>query len=238
MVGYGDVSLGGDDLAVEVAAPGHWSRFLEWAEDAARVRSARRVRVIDYARDELAAAASARGYVLWRSNYTMRIEFRSPLVVSHAPDRIRLRTYREEDAEPVRLALNEIFEPDPFFHEMSADRFRAFHLHARGFDPSLWLLAWDGSELAGVVLAFPERTGDTRVGRIESLGVRAQWRGLGVGELLLRSALRALYDRGLRSVELGVDAANETGAIRLYERVGMSVLRQADNWAFDVRPID
>jgi mycothiol synthase len=236
VVGYGDVSLGGEDVALEVAAPGYWARFLEWAEDTARMRGARRARVIDYARGDLADAASARGYVLWRSNYTMRVEFREPPALSRPPDRIGLRTYREEDAERVRLALNEIFAPDPFFHELSPDRFRAFHRGARGFDPSLWLLAWDESELAGLVLAFPERTGDTTVGRIESLGVRPGRRGRGLGEFLLRSALRALHDRGLRSVELGVDASNETGAVRLYERAGMSVLRQADNWALNIDP--
>jgi mycothiol synthase len=136
------------------------------------------------------------------------------------------------------VALNEIFAPDPFYDEISPAHFQAFHLDARGFDPSLWLLAWDGSVLAGLVLAFPERAGDTTTGRIESLGVRSSWRGRGLGESLLRSALRALHDRGLRSVELGVDASNDTGAVRLYERVGMSVLHQADNWVLDVRPVD
>jgi ribosomal protein S18 acetylase RimI-like enzyme len=33
---------------------------------------------------------------------------------------------------------------------------------------------------------------------------------------------------------LGVDASNETAAVRLYERVGMHIARQADNWALDL----
>jgi ribosomal protein S18 acetylase RimI-like enzyme len=39
-----------------------------------------------------------------------------------------------------------------------------------------------------------------------------------------------LHARGLRKVRLSVDADNTTGATRLYERVGMSVLRQSNTW--------
>jgi ribosomal protein S18 acetylase RimI-like enzyme len=36
---------------------------------------------------------------------------------------------------------------------------------------------------------------------------------------------RCFYDRGAPSVALGVDSANATGAIRLYESVGMKTVR-------------
>jgi hypothetical protein len=196
VMGYGDVWVVGEDVALEVAAPGYWATFLEWAEETARSQGASRVRVINYARDDLASAASARGYVLWRSNYTMRIEFHAAPACSAPPDRIALRAYREEDVERVRVGLNEIFAPDPFFEEMSPSHFRAFHLDARGFDPSLWLLAWDDSELAGVVLAFPERAGDTTVGRIESLGVRPRWRGRVSPPLRAAGTARSRPSRG------------------------------------------
>jgi ribosomal protein S18 acetylase RimI-like enzyme len=35
-------------------------------------------------------------------------------------------------------------------------------------------------------------------------------------------------------VRLGVDAENETGAVRLYERVGMQVVRRQDNWVLEL----
>ncbi len=37
---------------------------------------------------------------------------------------------------------------------------------------------------------------------------------------------RRLYERGVRSVGLKVDAHNPTGALRLYERVGMRVVKR------------
>ena len=44
----------------------------------------------------------------------------------------------------------------------------------------------------------------------------------GVGAALLSDALGRFWQRGERRVGLGVDAANDTGAFRLYERAGMT----------------
>ena len=47
---------------------------------------------------------------------------------------------------------------------------------------------------------------------------------------VLRFAFAQLQERGLRRVGLGVDVDNETGAVGLYERAGMRVVRRFDNW--------
>ena len=47
---------------------------------------------------------------------------------------------------------------------------------------------------------------------------------------LLRRAFAELAARGLREVRLGVDAENPTGAVALYEDVGMSPLRVYDTF--------
>jgi mycothiol synthase len=51
---------------------------------------------------------------------------------------------------------------------------------------------------------------------------RRPWRKHGVGTALLGDAFTRFWERGEHSIGLGVDAANETGAFRLYERAGMS----------------
>jgi ribosomal protein S18 acetylase RimI-like enzyme len=234
--GYGDVWIGETDVELEVAAPNYWGVFLEWAEDIARRQALSRVRVADYARESgLAASAAARDYRLWRSAFTMRIDFEEGLPPPVAfPSNISLETFRDEDAEQLRVALNEVFARDPFFHELSPEQFREFHLRHRSFDPSLWLLARTEAGIAGFVLAFPERMGNRKLGHIRSLGVREQWRRRGLGQALLRAALHALHARGLQAAELGVDGSNESGAVRLYERAGMRVERRIDNWALDL----
>jgi ribosomal protein S18 acetylase RimI-like enzyme len=84
------------------------------------------------------------------------------------------------------------------------------------YDPSLWLLAEAQSELVGAILCWSS-------GFVKDLVVRESWRGRGLGEGLLRCAFEVFAGRGESSVELKVHADN-TGAIRLYERVGMRVV--------------
>ena len=91
VAGYGDVWIGETDIELEVAAPDRWGVFLEWAEETARMHPASRVRVPDYARESgLAAAAAARGYRLWRSAFTMRIDFEEALPAPGAPKRMSI----------------------------------------------------------------------------------------------------------------------------------------------------
>jgi mycothiol synthase len=182
---------------------------------------------------ELEELVAARGYRYFRSSYTMGIALEARMPVT-LPDGIELRAYRDEDEAVLRPALNEAFGADPFWHEVSPSNFREFYLGARGYDPALWLLAWDGPELAGLSLNFAERNGDPTLGWIGTLGVLEPWRRRGLGGALLRSSFNALYERGLRRAGLGVDAENATGALRLYEGAGMHRVRQNDNWELEL----
>ena len=57
-------------------------------------------------------------------------------------------------------------------------------------------------------------------------------RGAAAGSARRCSASRSwrFAERGKRSAGLGVDAENTTGAVALYERVGMHVVRRSDTW--------
>jgi ribosomal protein S18 acetylase RimI-like enzyme len=233
IAGYGDLFVEPDVIQLDVAAPGNWERFFDWAEEEARRRDVPRVRAYLESGHELEELVAARGYRYFRSSYTMEIGLDAPLPVA-LPEGIQLRTYRDEDDAALRAALNDAFSADPFWHEVTPANFREFYLAARGRDPALWLLAWADSELIGFSLNYPERIGDQTLGWVGTLGVRASWRRRGLGGALLRSSFNALYDRGLRRIGLGVDAENETGALRVYEGAGMHRVRQNDNWELEI----
>jgi ribosomal protein S18 acetylase RimI-like enzyme len=67
-------------------------------------------------------------------------------------------------------------------------------------------------------LRFP---GMTHCGRL-GMGVRNGFRGLGIGEKLIRQTIAKAKEKGLERIELEVFASNQP-AIRLYEKVGFVV---------------
>ena len=71
--------------------------------------------------------------------------------------------------------------------------------------------------MVGTVVCYPEPYG----GYVETLAVRRPWRRRGLGRLLLLTAFAALRERGYAEAVLGVDSDNETGAVGLYEGLGM-----------------
>jgi ribosomal protein S18 acetylase RimI-like enzyme len=105
------------------------------------------------------------------------------------------------------------------------------------FDPSLWHIAMDGDQIAGFSICSIERSDpEAPMGWVHALGVRRAWRKRGLGMALLLHSFGEFYRRGYRKAGLGVDASNLTGALRLYERAGMSVFRQYDRYELELRP--
>ena len=88
------------------------------------------------------------------------------------------------------------------------------------FSPELWAVVRDGDQIVAGTILRPERLG---VAWLARLFTRREWRRRGVGEALLYDAFGAFWRLGKPTIGLGVDAQSDTGAQRLYERVGMHV---------------
>jgi mycothiol synthase len=91
-----------------------------------------------------------------------------------------------------------------------------------GFDPTLWFVVEDEAGIAGFALCLPELAEDPESGYVAELGVREDRRGEGLGLALLRQTFVEFHRRGKRRVSLHVDVNNLTGALRLYEKAGMT----------------
>jgi mycothiol synthase len=156
-------------------------------------------------------------------------------VVPPIPDGFVLRPYKTSDEPELLGAINQVFDPDPFYSVMTLEHFRASFVRDPGKTAdALWQLLWSGHDLVAFSLGFSEHHGDREVGEIRSVGVREAWRRRGLGEIVVRACFRALHERGLRRVTLGVDASNPTGAVQFYESLGMHVAARGDNWAIDL----
>src|SRR5262249_40872994 len=147
-VGYGDLSPHEDKLFVDIAAPGRWEELLDWAESEVTARGLRVASLFVPHEHELADIAAARGYNATRHSLTMEIALDEPPTDGDFGE-LELRTYEDADHDAVIAAVNDAFAEDPFFEPVTAARFKERYLEGRGFDPTLWQLAWDGDELAG-----------------------------------------------------------------------------------------
>jgi ribosomal protein S18 acetylase RimI-like enzyme len=98
-------------------------------------------------------------------------------------------------------------------------------------EPELWVVAWEGDEIAGAVVnaiyAAENQQFGRRRGWLESVFVRRAWRRRGLGAALVARAMVRLREAGMDEAMLGVDSDNPSGALALYERAGFEVHRRS-----------
>ena len=163
----------------------------------------------------------ANGYEPSWTSWVIRIALEQP-PPPEVPPGIAIRAYRASDAREVHKVVDAAFsewegrDPEPF--EIWAPQVLAHP----AFRPELSPLALDGDEIVGVVIScdYPE-LGE---GWIQQLATRATHRRRGIAQAMLRTAFGWFYEAG-RWVA-GVSTDSRTGALGLYEKVGMRVERQ------------
>ena len=201
--------------------------LLDWAERRGAERGAERLRFHNPSVDaSTIKLLEGRGYGLIRHFYRMRIDFDADLAAPGWPDGLTVRPATKDDAPRVYEAHQDSFRDHWEFHRQPYEEWEHHLLHGP-FDPSLWFLVEDGDELAAVAINR-EHEAEEGLGWVSVLGVREQWRRRGLGRALLLHTFHEFRRRGFHSAALGVDADSLTGANRLYESVGMRVIRRGD----------
>lgn len=147
------------------------------------------------------------------------------------PDGVTISPYRDDDGPALHRVLEASFEDHFGFESMPYDAWEAAILKAPSTELDLVFLAHRGGEPVGAITtAFEEEES-----WVVELGVLEAHRGIGIGLALLRRVFAELAERGRTIVKLSVDGENQTGATRLYERVGM---RAGRSWHFYEKRID
>jgi mycothiol synthase len=174
------------------------------------------------------ALLTAEGYKATRQFYTMRVNLDTPGHLPPLPQGLTLRPFaQKQHARTVYQAQQEAFRDHwGYSSDMPYDAWSHLLLGDPNFDPSLWLVAWDGDEVAGVCLGTTRDGEGANLAWVRVLAVRRPWRKRGLGTALLLYSLSKFHACGLAQAGLNVDAANTTNAVALYERVGMHVHRR------------
>ncbi|MBA3702959.1 MAG: GNAT family N-acetyltransferase [Rubrobacteraceae bacterium] len=174
---------------------------------------------INSANDGARRLLEGSGYTPVRGVYVMETWLDEAPPLPHWPADISVRTFLPgKDERAAHEALEDAFRDlwgrprNPF------ERF-VRETEKENFDPSLWFLALEGDEIAGLTLC-KTLAGE---GWVDVVGVRRPWRNRGLGLALLRHAFTEYHRRGTYKVGLSVDAESITGAPRLYGRAGMRV---------------
>ncbi len=234
--------------------PEHWGRGLgsclvEWSINRARQNialapeGARAVLHHYDLSDNLAAAdlLARYGFRTIRISYHMRIDFDQPPQPPVLPAGITIRSIaNEEEQRAAEYAAYEAFQDhwghvnQPF--EEYYERTKYYLENDPKYDPSLRFIALDGETVAGASLCYPYLDDDPDQGWVGTLGVRRPWRKRGIALALLQHSFCEFYRRGQHSAGLSVDADSLTGAVRLYERAGMHVVRKSNLYELELRP--
>jgi mycothiol synthase len=205
----------------DVMGRGIGSALIGIAERRARELGASTLRLGTLAENEAGKVLlEQHGYEDVRHFFQMQIDLDGPPPEPDWPAGITVGQFDLADARALHAAINDAFAGQWSFHPRPFDEWAKHRLEADEFDPTLWFVARDGDEIAGFAMCTAKRWGTPHVAL---LGVREPWRRRGLGLALLHRVFGEFYRRGERTVGLGVDAQNPTGATLLYERAGMYV---------------
>ena len=175
----------------------------------------------------------AHGYRRVREMFMMRVDLGGGTAAPVWPPGIDVRDMRPHlDHEALCAAHNDGFSEHFLHFPVKLDVWRSWVYGHAELDPHLWVVAWDGDEVAGQATAMPVGAAAS----IEDVMVRKAWRGRGLGLAMLLEVFARLHERGRDDVSLWVDAENATGAVSLYEAAGMHVWRHVGVFKLELAP--
>lgn len=165
-----------------------------------------------------------------RYYFTMRRDLAEPIPAIALPDGLRFAEWTADRDESVRAMKNEAFRDHPGSQPSPPEQWRAM-LEQSTTRRDLSQLVVDAADrVVGHVLQIVVGEDFERQGyaasTLQLIGVAREWRGRGVASAMISQALRAAGEAGLEQALLNVDAANPTGALAVYERMGFRVVER------------
>lgn len=162
-----------------------------------------------------------------RAFYHMHIDLDQPMDVPPLPEGLTLRPFDvERDAYAVHEAHQEAFRDHWNHHELPYEEWGKKILNHPDSDHSLWLVAWEGDQIAGLAINRLYSGEQPEDAWVSVLAVRRPWRKRGLGYALLKQSFALFQAKGFKTAALGVDASSLTNAVALYKRAGMHVKQQ------------
>jgi mycothiol synthase len=217
------------DVAPDARGRGIGTSLRRWAIARARERGNDRVgQTIEDSRTDVATALRLAGFTPRHTSWILQMDHPAEPPPVDPPEGIDVRPITMPDEESQTLAMFEAaFSEFDDRLPTSLDDWRASVTQREGFVPDDLVVAVDGDRVVGGAFLI-----DSEEIWVDKIAVAATHRHRGIARALLGTAFRRSFDRGYDHTSLSTDS--RTGALTLYERVGMHVTRSFTNWAIDL----
>ncbi|WP_350276654.1 GNAT family N-acetyltransferase [Kribbella sp. HUAS MG21] len=207
------------DVHPSYVGRGLGTQLLDWAEERAREHDSDWLaQTVDDADEAGTALLRSRGYDVLATNWLLERPVTGDAPV--LPDGVTLRPFAPEDARAVHQVVQDAFDEwQPRRH--GYEEWAGTSIERSSFDPELSPVAVAGDEIVGAVISLD--LPDSPDGYVDQVAVRRDQRGRGLARALLTYAALGAGRRGKQTLTLWTHSG--TGALAMYQRLGMSVRR-------------
>ena len=239
----GDTLIGGAEVfktrrAEAAVHPDHRGRgvgtwLADWTEDLARREGGSKVGQTCYQGSAGERLLRDRGYDDAWTSWVLELPADRPIVPQPLPAgyAIREAVTGAEDRD-VYQVIEDAFNEWPDRTPSSFEDWYPRLLGRRGFEPWQIRVAVDGDDrIVGAACTILDSSGEAY---IDQLAVRGDQRGKGLARALMADAFAHGRERG--AARFGLSTDSRTGALGLYEKVGMQVTQTWVALAIDVAP--
>ncbi len=237
MVAEAEVVRSRGEVSVHPAHRGRGigTTLLPWVEAVARTQGSHCRQIVHDGATGAAALLAAHGYENAFTSWILAIPLDEDLAPPHLPKGIAFRDYAPDvDDEEIHHLIEDAFgewdnrEPETF------EDWAALTIRRASFEPWHMILAADEAtgELVGTAYLIDYEGVDA--GWIQQLATKATHRHRGIARAMLHRAFGQYRDLGKMSAELQTDS--RTGALGLYEKVGMRVTSSYTNYVKEFEP--
>ena len=208
---------------------GSW--LLDWTERCARDHGGPVVGQTVPAGSAAETLLRARGYRLGGTSWVLDLPEGADVAPQPLPPGYRLRTFAGgEDQQAAYQLIEDAFNEWPDRQPSTFADWAPRVVGRTGFEPWQLRFAVDAQDIpVGVAFTILDSAG---CGYIDQLAVHRDHRDRGLARALLGDAFKGVRARGATRSELATDS--RTGALGLYEHVGMVVTQTWNHWQTDL----